>query len=83
MTNMLIIIIGLLAYNYYYLLLYTRFHSSPVQHENLSSKVVLMGNSTKFSGSIKSKKSTELIISSINGIKASIFIIYLVEYRIY
>ena len=35
-------------YNYYYFLLYTRFHSSPVEHENLRSKVVLMGNSTKF-----------------------------------
>ena len=48
MTNMLIIIIGLLVNNYYYFLLYTRFHSSPVEHENLRSKVLLMGNSTKF-----------------------------------
>ena len=48
MTNMLIIIIGLLVYNYYYFLLYTRFHSSPVEHENLRSKVVLMGNATEF-----------------------------------
>ena len=48
MTNMLIISIGLLVYNYYYLLLYTTFHSSPVEHENLRSKVILMGNSTEF-----------------------------------
>ena len=48
MTNMLIIIIGLLVYNYYYSLFYTRFHSSPVEHENLRSKVELMGNSTNF-----------------------------------
>ena len=47
MTNMVIIIIGLLVYIYNYLLLYTRFHSSPVEHENLRSKVVLMDNSTK------------------------------------
>ena len=54
MTNMLIIII---IQDYYFLLLlllrrisllYTRFHSSPVEHENLRSKVVLMSNSTKF-----------------------------------
>ena len=48
MTNFKIIIIGLLVYNYYYFLLYTRFHSSPVEHKNLRSKVVLMGNTTKF-----------------------------------
>ena len=48
MTNMLIIIISLMIYNYYYLLLYTRFHSSPVKHENLRSKVALMGNLTNF-----------------------------------
>ena len=48
MTNKLIIIIGLLVYNYYIFLLYTRFHSTPVEHENLMLKVVLMGNSTKF-----------------------------------
>ena len=42
-----IIIIGLLVYNYYYYLLYARFHSSPVEHENLRSKVVSIGNSTK------------------------------------
>ena len=48
MTNFIIIIIGLLVYNYYYFLLYTRFHSSPDEHENLRSKVVLMGNFTKF-----------------------------------
>ena len=48
MTNMLVIIIGLFVYNYYYFLLYGRFHSSPVEQENLRSKVVLMGNSTKF-----------------------------------
>ena len=46
--NMLIIIIGLLVYNNYSFLLYSRFHSSPVEHENLKSKVVLMGKSTKF-----------------------------------
>ena len=39
--------IGFLVYNYYYFLLYTRFHSSPVKHENFRSKVVLMGNSAK------------------------------------
>ena len=33
-TNMLIIIIGLLVFTYCYFLLYTRFHSSPVEHEN-------------------------------------------------
>ena len=52
MTNMLIINIGLMVYDYYsyyyYYLFYTRFHSSPVEHENLRSKVVLMGKSTKF-----------------------------------
>ena len=48
MTNMLIIIISLFVYNYYYFLLYTRFHSSPIEYENLRSKVVLIGNSTKF-----------------------------------
>ena len=49
MTSMLIIIIiGLLVYNYYYFLLYTRFHSSPVEHENLRSNVVLIGKITKF-----------------------------------
>ena len=48
MTNMLIIIIGLLMYKYYYFLLYTRFHSSPVEHENLRAKFVLMDNSTNF-----------------------------------
>ena len=48
MTNMLIIIIGLFLYNDYYILFYTRFHSSPVEHENLRSKIVLMGNSTNF-----------------------------------
>ena len=47
MTNIAVIIISLLAYNYCYFLLYTRFHSCPVEHENLRSKVVLMGNSTK------------------------------------
>ena len=44
------------ANNYYWFisiqlllfLLYTRFHSSPVEHEYLSSKVEFMGNSTKF-----------------------------------
>ena len=35
MINMLIIIIRLLAYNFF--LLFTRFHSSPVEHENLRS----------------------------------------------
>ena len=45
---MLIIMIGLLVYKYYYFLLYTRFHSSPVEHENLRSEVVLMGNLTKY-----------------------------------
>ena len=39
---------GLLVHNYDYFILYTRFHSSPVEHENSRSKVVLMGNSTKF-----------------------------------
>ena len=48
MINFLIIIIGLVAHNYYYVSLYTRFHSSTNEHENLRSKVVLMGNSTKF-----------------------------------
>ena len=48
MTNMQIIIIGLFLYNYYFFLLYKIFHSSPVEHENLRSKVVLMGNSTRF-----------------------------------
>ena len=48
MTNILIIIIDLFVYNYYYPLLYTRFHSSSVEHKNLRSKVVLMGNSIKF-----------------------------------
>ena len=48
MTNMLIIIIGLFVYNYYYFLLYTRFHSSPVEHEKLRSKILFIGNSTKF-----------------------------------
>ena len=48
MTNFITIIIGLLVYNYCYFLLYTRFHSSPVEHENLSLKVALTGNSTKF-----------------------------------
>ena len=48
MTNMLIIIIGLLVYNYYSFLLYTTFHSSPVEHENLKSKVVLMGTQLNF-----------------------------------
>ena len=48
MINIIIIIIGLLVYNYYYFLLYTRFHSSPVEHENLRSKVVLTCNSTNF-----------------------------------
>ena len=48
MTNMLIIIIGLLVHNYYSFLFYTRFHSSPVEYENLRSKVVFMGNSSKF-----------------------------------
>ena len=47
MTNMIIIIIGLLVYNFFFLL-YTRFHSSPDEHENLWSKIVLMGNSTNF-----------------------------------
>ena len=47
-TNMLIIIIGLLVYYCYYFLLYRRFHLSPVEHQNLRSKVGLMGNSTKF-----------------------------------
>ena len=47
MINKLIIIIGLLVYNYFFLL-YTRFHSSSVEHENLGSKFVLMGNSTTF-----------------------------------
>ena len=44
---MLIIIIGLFLYNYYSFLLYTGFHSSPVEHKNLRSKVVLMVNRTK------------------------------------
>ena len=44
---MLIISIGLFLYNYYYFLLYARFHSSPVEHEHLRWKVVLMGNSAK------------------------------------
>ena len=48
MTNMLVIIIALLVYNYNNFLLYTRFHSSPVEYENLRSKVVLMGNLTNF-----------------------------------
>ena len=48
MTNMQIIIIGLLLYNYYYFLLYARFHSSLVAHENLRSKAGFMGNSSKF-----------------------------------
>ena len=48
MTNILIIIISLLIYNNTNFLLYIRFHSTPVEHENLRSKVVLMGNSTKF-----------------------------------
>ena len=48
MTNILVIIIGLLIYNFYYFLLYTRFNSSPVEHENLRSKVVLMGNLIKY-----------------------------------
>ena len=48
MTNILIIIISSLIYNNTNFLLYTRFHSTPVEHENLRSKVVLMGNSTKF-----------------------------------
>ena len=47
MTNMLIITFGLLVHTYYYFLLFTIFHSFPVEHENLRSKVVLMGNSTK------------------------------------
>ena len=48
-ANMLIIIIGLLVYNYYYFYYnYTRFKSSPFEHENLRSKVELKGISTKF-----------------------------------
>ena len=43
MTNELIIIIGLLVYNYYYFLLYAKFYSSIFEHKNLRSKVVLMG----------------------------------------
>ena len=43
MTNMLVIIIGLLVYNYSFLF-YTRFHSSSVEHGNLWSKVVVMGH---------------------------------------
>ena len=48
LVGMIIIIIGLLLYNYYYVLLYTRFHLSPVEHGNWRSKVVLMGKLTKF-----------------------------------
>ena len=42
---MRIIIICLLVYNYYKFLLYTRVHSSPAEHENLSLKFELEGNS--------------------------------------
>ena len=63
MTNMLIIIICLLVCNYYYYLLYTRFHASPVEHENLRSKVELMGNSTKFF-KINCLKSAKIKISN-------------------
>ena len=48
MTNMVIIIISLLEYNYYYFLLYIRFNTSQVEQEILNSKVVLIGNSIKF-----------------------------------
>ena len=44
---MLIIIIGLLAYNYYYLY-FIGLHSSPVELENLSLKVQLKGNSIEY-----------------------------------
>ena len=48
MKNMEIIIIGLLSLQLLlFFLLYTRFHSSPVQHGNLRSKVLLTGNLTK------------------------------------
>ena len=48
LVGMKIIIIGLLLYNYYYFLLYARFHSSLVEHENLRSKAGFIGNSSKF-----------------------------------
>ena len=48
MTNVLIIIIGLLVYNYFIFLLYSRLNSSLGEHENLRSKVVLMSNSNNF-----------------------------------
>ena len=46
-TNLLIITIGLLVKNYYTISLYIRFHSYPVEHENLSLKVKLNHISTK------------------------------------
>ena len=64
MTNILIIIIGLLVYNYYYFLLYTIFHSSPVEHENLRSKVVVMGKSAKFLKCAKNKISNKIYVVS-------------------
>ena len=45
---MLIIIIGLLVYNYYNLLSYTRLHSSAIDHENLSLKLELKSNKPIF-----------------------------------
>ena len=51
-ANMLIIIIGLLLYNHYYFLLYTWLQSSPDEHENLSSKHQLKGNSSTYFNAI-------------------------------
>ena len=48
MTKIIIIIIGLLVCNYFYFLFYIRLDSSPAEHENFRSKILLMGNSTKF-----------------------------------